>query len=109
MKKLSRVVLAFVAAGSLNMVADPAQARDLVVSSDRPAQEWDEGYPIGNGRLGLLTLGSYPTDQLYLNEHSIWARQETTIPEDAAQTMKEAPHAPKACTSSCRFTTPATR
>ena len=89
MKKLSRVVLAFVAAGSLNMVADPAQARDLVVSSDRPAQEWDEGYPIGNGRLGLLTLGSYPTDQLYLNEHSIWARQETTIPEDAAQTMKE--------------------
>lgn len=69
--KFTQVASGVVAIGSLAMVVDVARAQDLVVSSDRAAAKWDEGYPVGNGRLGLLTFGGYPTDRLYLNEHSI--------------------------------------
>lgn len=62
---------------------------NYVVYADKGTEKWDEGYPIGNGRIGLLTLGSYPKDTLYLNENSIWAKQGVDYREDGAETMAE--------------------
>jgi alpha-L-fucosidase 2 len=64
-------------------------ASDLMLRSDRGAVAWDEGYPIGNGRIGLLTLGGWPSETLYLNENSIWARSTFEYPAGADVVMKE--------------------
>lgn len=39
---------------------------------NKPAGEWEEGFPIGNGRLGAMVLGSVEEEVIYLNEESIW-------------------------------------
>jgi alpha-L-fucosidase 2 len=77
------------AAALLVSAASGYASTDLVIRSDQGAAQWDEGYPIGNGRIGLLTLGGFPEEKLYLNENSIWARQEVSYPENAAEVMKE--------------------
>ncbi|MEE9368878.1 MAG: glycoside hydrolase N-terminal domain-containing protein [Pontiella sp.] len=64
-------------------------SNELTIFSDGGAVKWDEGYPVGNGRIGLLSLGTYPKESLYLNENSIWARQKVVYPEGAADIMKE--------------------
>ena len=42
---------------------------------DRPAQNWNEALPIGNGRLGAMIYGNVAADRLQLNEETIWAGQ----------------------------------
>ncbi len=37
-----------------------------------PAPEWIEGMPLGNGRLGAMVLGNIYTEQIILNEDSVW-------------------------------------
>ena len=44
------------------------------VLSHTPATEWSEALPIGNGRLGAMVFGSYPNEQIQLNEDTIWAQ-----------------------------------
>lgn len=38
----------------------------------KPAIEWEEALPIGNGRLGAMIYGSVEREHLQLNEESIW-------------------------------------
>ena len=42
---------------------------------DRPAHNWNEALPIGNGRLGAMVFGNVATERLQLNEETIWAGQ----------------------------------
>ncbi|MGW8949505.1 glycoside hydrolase family 95 protein [Streptomyces sp. NPDC055709] len=39
----------------------------------RPAEEWLEALPVGNGRLGAMVFGGTATERLQLNEDSLWA------------------------------------
>lgn len=39
---------------------------------EQPALEWEEALPIGNGRLGAMVYGRTDTEQLQVNEESIW-------------------------------------
>jgi len=48
----------------------------LVIWDDKPAEEWDVAYPVGNGRLGAMPFGSYPSEKILLNEETIWARSD---------------------------------
>jgi alpha-L-fucosidase 2 len=48
---------------------------------DRPAFEWSEALPIGNGRLGAMVFGHYrhstrASEILALNEETVWHRNE---------------------------------
>lgn len=40
---------------------------------DRPAEEWIEALPIGNGRLGAMAHCDPETDRVQFNEESLWA------------------------------------
>ncbi|MCC2545960.1 glycoside hydrolase family 95 protein [Hymenobacter sp. BT175] len=40
---------------------------------DRPAANWNEALPIGNGRLGAMVFGGPAQERLQLNEATIWA------------------------------------
>lgn len=39
---------------------------------DRPAENWNEALPIGNGRLGGMVYGTPYTELVQLNEDSVW-------------------------------------
>jgi len=51
-----------------------APVADFSVSKreDRPATEWVEALPIGNGRLGAMVFGGTPRERLQLNEDTVW-------------------------------------
>lgn len=38
----------------------------------KPAENWDEALPIGNGRLGAMVFGKTDTEHVQLNEDSLW-------------------------------------
>ncbi len=40
---------------------------------DRPAANWNEALPIGNGRLGAMVFGNPAKEQLQLNEETVWS------------------------------------
>ncbi len=46
---------------------------------NRPAGEWTEALPIGNGRLGAMVFGGVELERLQLNEDTLWSG----FPEDA--------------------------
>ncbi|MDF2441240.1 MAG: alpha-L-fucosidase 2, partial [Abditibacteriota bacterium] len=39
----------------------------------RPAREWEEALPVGNGRLGAMIFGGVDEELLQLNEDTFWA------------------------------------
>src|SRR5690625_4706398 len=39
---------------------------------DRPATNWNEALPIGNGRLGGMVFGTIGQERVQLNEDSVW-------------------------------------
>ena len=38
----------------------------------RPAQQWVEALPVGNGRLGAMVFGGIERERLQLNEDTLW-------------------------------------
>ena len=42
---------------------------------DKPANDWNEALPIGNGRLGAMVFGDPNLERLQLNEESIWCNK----------------------------------
>lgn len=40
---------------------------------DRPAENWNEALPVGNGRLGAMVFGDAAQERLQLNEGTVWA------------------------------------
>jgi len=65
--------------------------RPLVLWYDRPAAEWVEALPIGNGRLGAMIFGRTANEKLQLNEDTIFAGgpYDPSNPE-ALETLPEA-------------------
>jgi alpha-L-fucosidase 2 len=60
---------------------------------DQAAKEWDVGYPVGNGRLGAVPLGSFPGERILINEETIWHRDDIRdhlMPEDSRAHLDEA-------------------
>lgn len=45
----------------------------LILWYDKPAAEWTEALPVGNGRLGAMIFGGPATEQLQLNEDTLYA------------------------------------
>jgi len=52
--------------------ADPPAGR-LSVWLRQPAAKWDQGLPIGNGRLGAMILGGVVSERIQINEDTLWA------------------------------------
>jgi len=65
--------------------------QDLTVRFDRPAEQWIEALPVGNGRLGAMVFGGYPEERIQLNEDTIWAGGPVPeLPEDAGEVIARA-------------------
>lgn len=66
-KKISLVLALFT---SLTVFS---QSENLKLWYSKPAKEWVEALPIGNGRLGAMVYGSPNREELQLNELTLWA------------------------------------
>ena len=53
--------------------APAAPASPLTLWYRQPATQWVEALPLGNGRLGAMVFGGVVTEQLQLNEGTLWA------------------------------------
>ena len=51
----------------------PAADESLLLWYDKPASEWTEALPVGNGRLGAMIFGGIANEQLQLNEDTLYA------------------------------------
>lgn len=46
---------------------------DLILWYDRPATNWNEALPLGNGRIGAMMFGGIEKETIALNEDSLWS------------------------------------
>ncbi|MDR2775005.1 MAG: glycoside hydrolase family 95 protein [Tannerella sp.] len=52
---------------------DAGENPTLKMYYDKPAREWVEALPVGNGRLGAMIFGRTDRELIQLNEESLWA------------------------------------
>ena len=55
------------------LISTNVDAQPLRLWYDKPAVEWEEAMPVGNGRLGAMVFGGTSLERLQLNEDSFWA------------------------------------
>ena len=46
--------------------------RRHIIRLDHPARHWDDGLPVGNGRLGAMVMGKPDEETIIINEETIW-------------------------------------
>ena len=51
----------------------PAPDQPLTLWYRRPAVQWEEALPVGNGRLGAMVFGGVTEEHLTLNEDTLWS------------------------------------
>jgi len=62
----------------------------LKLEYDKPAQNWNEALPLGNGRLGLMVFGNPGIEHLQLNEETVWAGGPgNNVPKNTADKIVE--------------------
>jgi hypothetical protein len=52
---------------------DSAPNQPLTLWYRRPAVEWEQALPVGNGRLGAMVFGGIVQEHLTLNEDTLWS------------------------------------
>src|SRR5262245_48449420 len=71
------LLLALVDVPALHAVEHVGQAsapeQPLALWYRRPAEQWTEALPVGNGRLGAMVFGGVANERLQLNEDTLWA------------------------------------
>lgn len=56
-----------------------SQSNPLELWYTKPASQWEETLPLGNGRLGIMPDGGITTEKLVLNDITLWSGS----PQDA--------------------------
>ncbi len=56
-----------------------AQKKQLRLWYDKPAEQWEETLPLGNGRLGMMPDGGIMKENIVLNDITLWSG----APQDA--------------------------
>jgi len=72
--QLYTIILFFSIFNSLGAQVED-QPSDLKIWFTKPAENWNEALPVGNGRLGAMVFGGIENERLQLNEESIWTGQ----------------------------------
>ena len=52
-----------------------APGADLALWYRRPAANWNEALPVGNGTMGAMVFGGVPAEHIQFNEHTVWSGQ----------------------------------
>jgi len=75
MRRLFHVVSGFtilaITVGTLSLRVRAAQP-DFKLTFDKPAAQWTEAVPVGNGRIGAMVFGGVEDERLQINEGTLW-------------------------------------
>lgn len=55
----------------------------------KPAVEWEDALPVGNGRMGAMVFGRPVNERIQLNEESLWAGSPTEANAPAAAVLPQ--------------------
>ncbi len=69
----ARFICILLAVSSIAAAQTKRTDKTLKLWYDRPAANWNEALPIGNGRLGAMVFGNPAKEQLQLNEETVWS------------------------------------
>ncbi|WP_163410273.1 glycoside hydrolase family 95 protein [Flavobacterium ajazii] len=62
----------------------------LKLHYDKPAANWNEALPLGNGRLGAMVFGNPQKEELQLNEETVWAGEPgNNVPKNVFSDIEE--------------------
>ena len=62
----------------------------LILEYNKPATNWNEALPLGNGRLGLMVFGDPAKEQLQVNEETVWAGEPgNNVPQNVNHKIDE--------------------
>jgi alpha-L-fucosidase 2 len=75
---MKRYFYLFILANFINAVTH-AQNKPLKLWYDKPASQWEETLPLGNGRLGMTPDGGINEEHIVLNDITLWSG----APQDA--------------------------
>ena len=70
---LSATGLAAASIPLASSIASDDSEQALVLWYEKPASEWTDALPVGNGRLGAMIFGDPASEQLQLNEDTLYA------------------------------------
>ncbi|WP_027379581.1 glycoside hydrolase family 95 protein [Chryseobacterium daeguense] len=77
------------ACGAVISVSVHAQ-QNLKLIYNKPAENWNEALPIGNGKLGAMIFGGASQEHLQLNEETIWAGEPgNNVPKDTFDSIRK--------------------
>jgi alpha-L-fucosidase 2 len=65
---IAALVLLAAVASTKESAPDP----DLVLKYPKPATQWVEALPVGNGRLGAMVFGGTESERIQFNESTVW-------------------------------------
>jgi len=83
------ILLSYILICSAGVRADLGAAGEHTLWYLKPAAEWVEALPLGNGRLGAMVFGTVPSDRFQLNEESLWAGEPFDVyPENFNDNLK---------------------
>jgi len=68
---LGLLVMAQFASSEVTANPAPPQAK-WMLWYDKPATNWNEALPLGNGHLGAMVFGTIPNERVQFNEYTIW-------------------------------------
>lgn len=57
----------------LSALFGKAQTKPLKIWFDKPASQWEETLPLGNGRLGMTPDGGVQSEKIVLNDITMWS------------------------------------
>ncbi|MHC4098879.1 MAG: glycoside hydrolase family 95 protein [Planctomycetota bacterium] len=69
-QRMFRIVLSLIWLLGSTAFAEPER---LLLWYDRPAKQWTQALPIGNGRLGGMVFGGTESERIQLNEDTLWS------------------------------------
>ena len=85
----SKILFSLLLVFSIKSVAQKAPDK-LSLWYDKPAANWNEALPIGNGRLAAMVFGDLNNERLQLNEETIWAGEPgNNIPQNAYESIQQ--------------------
>ncbi len=67
------VICAFVLIMTVLVDASAQKSTNMKLWYNKPASNWNEALPLGNGRIGAMVFGETAREQLQLNEETVWS------------------------------------
>ncbi|MCL3850431.1 glycoside hydrolase family 95 protein [Parabacteroides sp. GYB001] len=77
-----RVLSYFMCLFLLLACAKTPEEKPLTLWYDKPAGNWNEALPIGNGHAGAMVFGGVDSEQLQLNENTLYSGEPSVIFKD---------------------------